>query len=86
MKVQCIFLEKNQDKINWAKLSRNSSAIHLLKENQDKINWSQLSKNPSIFEIDYNFLDNRYSIYKEELIQKYYILLNYKDILMKDMI
>ena len=62
-------LEKNQDKIVWSKLSSNPCAIHLLEKNQHKINWSVLSCNSSIFELDYDALKKRCSIYKEELIQ-----------------
>ena len=38
-------LERNQDKINWDKLSGNVNAIPLLETNQDKINWDNLSGN-----------------------------------------
>ena len=50
-------------------LSINHYAILLLEKNIDKINWKGLSFNPSIFELDYNVLKKRCSIYKEELIQ-----------------
>ena len=42
-------LEKNQDKINWAELSRNPNpyAIALLEKNQDKIDWKSLALNPN---------------------------------------
>ena len=43
--------------------------MHILQKNQDKINWYNLSLNPSIFELEYNVLKERCSIYKEELIQ-----------------
>ena len=36
----------------------------------DKINWNVLSRNPSIFELDYEALENRCNIYKEELMKK----------------
>ena len=62
-------LEKNPNKIVWEWLSKNPNAIKLLEKNLDKINWAWLSENPSIFEIDYNLLRERCSIYKEELIQ-----------------
>ena len=48
----------------------NPNAIHLLENNLDKIYWSRLSFNPSIFELDYEALENRCNIYKEELIEK----------------
>ena len=62
-------LQQTPDKINWRWLSGNPNAIHLLEKNLDKIIWERLSENPSIFEIDYNLLRERCSIYKEELIQ-----------------
>jgi len=42
----------------------------LLEENVDKINWKNLSLNPSIFVLDYEALEKRCNIYKEELIKK----------------
>jgi len=63
-------LEKNMHKINWKFLSGNVSALHLLEKNQSKIDWVYLSGNSSIFELDYDALKKRCSIYKEELIQK----------------
>ena len=57
-------------KYNWDNLSCNKNAIHLLKNNLDKINWFWLSENPNIFEINYNYIKNITSKYKEELIQK----------------
>ncbi len=41
------FVEQNQDKLNWYRLSQNPNAIHLLEKNQDKINWHWLSRNPN---------------------------------------
>ena len=63
-------LEQNQDKINWAWLSSNPNAIHLLEKNQNKIEWNNILHNPSIFEIDYQALQQRIEPFKEELIQK----------------
>ena len=63
-------LSKNLDRINWENLSSNPNAIHILEKNQDKIDWKQLSKNPAIFELDYEALQKRCSIYAEELVQK----------------
>ena len=63
-------LEKNVDKIDWNMLSCNPNAIHLLEKNIDKINWSGLSENPSIFELDYEALESRCNIFKEELMKK----------------
>ena len=63
-------LELNQDKINWDELSKNPNAIKLLEQNQEKINWDNLSSNINIFEIDYNFLQNRMkNTIVEELIK-----------------
>jgi len=36
----------------------------------DRINWYTLSRNPSIFELDYEALEKRCNIFKEELIKK----------------
>ena len=63
-------LEKNPGNIDWFWLSSNPNAIHLLEANPDKIHWIKLSCNPSIFELDYEALNERCLIYKEELIQK----------------
>jgi len=41
-----------------------------LEKNNDKIYWLALSSNPSIFELDYEALEKRCNIYKEELIKK----------------
>jgi hypothetical protein len=62
-------LEQNPDKIDWYWLSTNPNAIHLLEQNPDKIDWGGLSANPSIFELDYNALKERCSIYKWELLE-----------------
>ena len=65
-----MLLEKNMDKIDWFGLSHNPNAMMLLEKNMDKINWFGLSKNPSIFELDYEALEKRCNIYKEELMKK----------------
>ena len=65
-----LLLEKNVDKICWFMLSSNPNAIHLLEKNVDKINWSWLSLNPSIFEIDYEGLEKRCNLFKEDLIKR----------------
>jgi hypothetical protein len=63
-------LEQNQDKIDWARLSTNLSALTLLENNQDKINWTQLSQNPAIFEYDYKGMkDAMYNGIKEDLVK-----------------
>jgi len=56
--------------IDWALLSENPSAIHILEKNQDKINWRFLSGNPEIFELDYDFFHQRMNIIRKELIEK----------------
>jgi hypothetical protein len=50
-------------------LSRNPNAIHLLEQNPNEIDWCQLSQNPSIFELDYNAIKERCSVYKWELLE-----------------
>ena len=62
-------LEQNLDKIEWEALLENPNAIHLLQQNPNKISWGPLSENPSIFELDYNALEERCSIYKWELME-----------------
>jgi len=62
-------LEKNPKKIDWEILSENPNAVYLLEKNSDKIDWIVLSGNPSIFELDYNALKERCSIYKWELLE-----------------
>ena len=67
-------LEKNLHKLDdeevncWHNLSSFPNAIPFLEKNQDKISWCHLSKNPSIFELDYQALNERCLIYKEELM------------------
>ncbi len=34
------------NKVNWARLSSNPNAIHILEKNLDKVDWSWLSENP----------------------------------------
>ena len=73
-------LEKEPHRINQCVLSFNPNAIHFLKANQHRIDWLEpdeiddyiknLSMNPSIFRLDYEALEARCAIYKEELIQK----------------
>jgi len=58
----------NYEYINWSQLSKNESAIELLKKNQDKIDWYMFSKNPSIFTYDYEKMQNSNLELKEEII------------------
>ena len=64
-------LENNIDKIDWSGLSMNSSerAMTLLAQNIDKINLFWLFYNPNIFEYNYDSMQNRCNIYKEDLIK-----------------
>jgi len=62
-------IERNPDKIIWKYLSENPNAIHLLENNQDKIQWYWLLRHETIFELDYSALKERYSIYKDELLE-----------------
>ena len=63
-------LEKNQDKIDWDWLSKNSNrdAISILEQNLDKIHWFYLSGNPSIITYDYIGLKERMDILREQLM------------------
>lgn len=67
-------LEQNPDKINWEKLSENTSpfATHLLEKHPEKINWYVLSRNPSTHAIhmlrqEINRINNR--TYVEKLVE-----------------
>ena len=68
-------LKKNIDKINWFKLSSNKNAHQILEEYPEKIqcysfvDYDNFSIHSSIFEYDYDAMQNRCSIYKEELMQ-----------------
>jgi len=68
-------LEKNPDKINWYCLSSNPNGIPLIEKYPDKINYllnldcDNFSVNLPIFEIDYDAIEKRCSIYKEELME-----------------
>jgi hypothetical protein len=44
-------VEQNPEKIDWAHLSMNPNAIHLLEANPEKINWYCLSRNPNAIHI-----------------------------------
>jgi len=63
-------LEENLDKIDWCLLSFNQNAIHILRDNLEKIDWMCFSTNPSIFEIDYESIQKRMDIIREELMIK----------------
>jgi hypothetical protein len=58
------------DKIDWGWLSMNPNAIPILKKNLDKVDWYSLSINPNIFTYDYEFIEKRINIFKEELVMK----------------
>ena len=61
-------LEQNPNRIYWSHLSRNPNAMGLLEQHPDEIAWYNLSGNPSIFEIDYQALQQRIAPFQEELI------------------
>ena len=58
----------NPDSLDWGLLSQNPNAVHLLEKNPEEFECEWISKNPSIFELDYNALKERCSIYKWELL------------------
>ena len=62
-------LETNPDKIDWRVLSTNPDAIHLLEANQDKIYWCSLSSNTAIFQYDYEAMEKKCMLFKEDLIK-----------------
>jgi hypothetical protein len=58
------------DKVDWALLSRNPNAIHILEKNLDKVDWYWLSLNPNIFTYDYTAMKNRiFGGIKEDLVK-----------------
>jgi hypothetical protein len=70
-------LEKNLDKVNWYRLSKNPNAISILENNLDKVNWVGLSINPNpnaisilenninnLHKVDWNFLSENPSIFQ----------------------
>ena len=69
-------LEDNIDKINWHRLSSNSSAIHILEHNIERIYWKQLSENcKAIYillnnkdKIDWDYFSDNYNPLAVELI------------------
>ena len=66
-------LRENTDKIQWRYLSLNYSeeAVQLMKENMDKQDeWNNdlLFSNPYIFEYDYDEIERKCNMYKEELM------------------
>jgi hypothetical protein len=68
-------LKKNIDKINWFKFCNNKNAAEILEQYPDKIqcysfvDYDNFSIYSSIFEIDYDAIEKRCYIYKEELMQ-----------------
>ena len=69
-------LEENIDKIDWYGLSKNPNGIYILEKYPEKIklvcytfvDYKNFSINSPIFEIDYDSIMKRCSIYKEELM------------------
>lgn len=68
-------LEQNMDKINWFNLSSNPNGVRILEKYPDKISfysfidYENFSVNAPIFELDYDAIQNRCNIYKDELMQ-----------------
>ena len=67
-------LKKNINKINWSSLSNNPNGIYIFEkytekiENYSFIDYENLNVNNPIFQIDYDIIRLRCSIYKEELM------------------
>lgn len=67
-------LEKNIDKIHWYSLSNNINGIKILEKYPEKIkcytflDYDKLSVNSCIFELNYECIQKKCSIYKEELL------------------
>ena len=62
-------LEKNQDKIRWDGLSENPNAISILEQNQDKIDWFIFPYNRAISKLNYQWLQERMDIIREDLMK-----------------
>lgn len=60
----------NHPFISWKKLSKNPSAMKLLRANQNKIHWDEFSTNPAIFEIDYQVIRDRTNLFRTELLRR----------------
>ena len=60
--------QEGYEKHMWSYISHHPQLINMCEKNKDKINYNCLSMNESIFEIDYEAIDKRISIFKEELI------------------
>jgi hypothetical protein len=67
-------LQKNIDKINWYSLSNNINGIKILEKYPERItcykflDYNKLSVNSCIFELNYDCIQKKCSIYKEELL------------------
>ena len=68
-------LEEQPDRINWCSLSCNINGIAILEKNPEKIacylffDYDNIYVNAPIFELDYDVIEKRCAIYKEELMQ-----------------
>jgi hypothetical protein len=69
------FLKKNIDKIRWEHLIKNPNAIQIYEDYPEKmwnylwyLDYENISVDMPIFELDYDAIEKRCSIYKEELI------------------
>jgi hypothetical protein len=63
-------LNPNDKRIDWAHLcmNRNKLVFRILRNNQSKIWWELFLKNPICFEYNYEMMQQRASIFRDELI------------------
>lgn len=61
-------LEKNIDKIFWYGLTFNPAALHLLAQYPHKICFQNIIYNPAIYELNYQAIESRMDILREELM------------------
>jgi hypothetical protein len=59
----------NDKRIDWGNLCRNpsKSVFEILRNNQNKIDWKIFLKNPICFSYNYEMIEKRVSVFKEEL-------------------
>jgi hypothetical protein len=73
-------LEKYPEEICWIELSKNKNAMRLIEQDiidsknewDNSNSWELLARNPGIFELDYQAIERRTAIFKEELMEKVY--------------
>jgi len=61
-------LNQNIHKIHWGIFSENPNSIYLIETYLHRMDLNSLSEHPNIFELDYNALKERCSVYTERLI------------------